>query len=82
MRQKFQCNLRVRNRVENRPCREDKITTMSYVAADFRLICAWCNTEMKAPQSQQEQADEVPESHGVCRSCAIQMGLPEDRIVF
>ena len=55
---------------------------MSYVAADFRLICAWCNTEMKAPQSQQEQADEVPESHGVCRSCAIQMGLPEDRIVY
>jgi hypothetical protein len=52
---------------------------MSYVASDFRLICAWCNTEMKAPQS--EQADEVPESHGVCRSCAVQMGLPEDRIV-
>ena len=55
---------------------------MNYVAGDFRMICAWCNTEMKAPQSEQEQQkDEVPESHGVCRSCAVEMGLPEDRIV-
>ena len=54
---------------------------MNYVAGDFRLICAWCNTEMKAPQSQESEQAEVPESHGVCRSCAIQMGLPEERLV-
>ncbi len=52
---------------------------MNYVTGDFRLICAWCNTEMRAPQTQEH--DEVPESHGICRCCATQLGLPEDRIV-
>lgn len=54
---------------------------MNYVAANFRMICAWCNTEMKAPEAKPEEHQDVPESHGVCRSCAVQMGLPEDRIV-
>lgn len=53
---------------------------MSYVAADFRLICAWCNIEMRAPQS--PESHDVPESHGVCRCCAVQMGLPEHLIVY
>lgn len=52
---------------------------MSYDALDFRLICAWCNQEMRAPRS--AEAKEVPESHGVCRDCAVSMGLPEDRVV-
>lgn len=59
---------------------KDRNTTMGYVTAELRLICAWCNTEMRAPQAEQQEA-EVPESHGVCRSCAISLGLPEDRIV-
>lgn len=53
---------------------------MSYVTGDFRLICAWCNTVMRAPQNE-ELSEEVPESHGICRCCATQLGLPEDRIV-
>ena len=53
---------------------------MNYVTGDLRLLCAWCNTEMRAPECEPKE-DEVPESHGICRSCAIQLGLPEDRIV-
>lgn len=53
---------------------------MNYVTADLRLICAWCNTLMRAPQNE-DSMEEVPESHGICRCCAVKLGLPEDRIV-
>ena len=53
---------------------------MSYSASDFRMICAWCDTEIRGPEK--ETQDEVPESHGVCRCCAVKMGMPEDRLVY
>lgn len=48
---------------------------MTYIAADFRLICAWCNTIMRSPE--RHCHDDVPESHGVCSCCAVKMGMPE-----
>lgn len=47
---------------------------MTYINADFRLICAWCNTVMRSPERMCH--DEVPESHGVCSCCATAMGMP------
>jgi hypothetical protein len=49
---------------------------MSYTAADFRLICAWCNTIIRDAQS--ASYEEVPESHGVCHCCAVKMGMPAE----
>lgn len=40
---------------------------------DFRLVCAWCDTEMRAPRRRSENP---PESHGLCVDCAVRMGAP------
>ena len=45
---------------------------------NFRVICAWCKAQIRAPKM---GVHEAPESHGVCRQCAIQMGLPPHLIV-
>jgi len=48
----------------------------SFAKEDFRIICAWCTIEIRAPRRQ--LLEKAPESHGVCRSCAIGLGaLPE-----
>ena len=47
---------------------------MKFKLEDFRVLCAWCNTVIRAPL--RATCDEVPESHGVCRQCALNMGLP------
>ncbi len=46
----------------------------TYTADDFRILCAWCQSEIRAPRRLSLEAP--PESHGVCRCCAINMGLP------
>lgn len=51
----------------------------NWTAADFRLICAWCNTEIRGPERITDE--EVPESHGVCHCCAVSMGMPEELLV-
>lgn len=48
--------------------------TQTYIADQFRIICAWCTSEIRAPRTFTHEAP--PESHGVCRACAINMGLP------
>lgn len=48
----------------------------SYAKEEFRIICAWCNTEIRAPRL--VGLEKAPESHGVCRSCAIGMGAPPE----
>ena len=48
----------------------------SFAKEDFRIICAWCNSEIRAPR--QVSLEQAPESHGVCRSCAIDMGAPPE----
>ncbi len=52
---------------------------MNFIAADFRMICAWCNTTIRGPE--RHIHDEVPESHGVCNCCAVKMGMPEELCV-
>ena len=32
---------------------------MNYVTGDFRLLCAWCNIEMRAPKNE-EKLEVVP----------------------
>ncbi|MCA9793198.1 MAG: hypothetical protein KC910_15420 [Candidatus Eremiobacteraeota bacterium] len=44
-----------------------------YRLEEFRVICAWCHSIIQSPKCAR---GEVPESHGVCRGCAIKMGLP------
>jgi hypothetical protein len=49
----------------------------SFAKEDFRIICAWCNSEIRAPREASLEGD-APESHGVCRPCAINMGMPPE----
>ena len=52
----------------------------SYAKEDFRVICAWCTAEIRAPQRQ--LLEKAPESHGVCRSCAIGLGAPPELLGY
>jgi hypothetical protein len=52
----------------------------SYAKEDFRIICAWCSMEIRAPRRQLQE--KAPESHGVCRSCAIGLGAPPELLDF
>lgn len=49
----------------------------SYRYEEFRVICAWCQGLIRAPRMS-TAGREVPESHGVCKSCAVQMGAPPE----
>lgn len=48
----------------------------SFAKEDFRVICAWCTSEISAPR--RLTLEKAPESHGVCRACAIGMGAPPE----
>lgn len=48
----------------------------SYALEEFRIVCAWCQSEIRAPRRQSHE--QAPESHGVCRPCAIGMGAPPE----
>ena len=53
-----------------------EIQAIHYNLADFRVLCAWCGCEIRAPKNPSLQP--APESHGVCVSCAVKLGMPED----
>lgn len=56
---------------------------MSYTAEEMRLLCAWCGKEMRAAARQEKTHDGgAPETHGICNECAVQLGLPEDRLAY
>ena len=42
----------------------------------FRVLCAWCNVELRAPLKRTRKP--APESHGICVQCAVKMGMPAD----
>lgn len=42
----------------------------------FRVLCAWCNFELRAPLLRTSKP--APESHGICESCAVNLGMPAD----
>jgi len=42
----------------------------------FRVLCAWCNYEIKAPKAFCDTPP--PESHGICVACAVNLGMPAD----
>lgn len=46
---------------------------------DFRVLCAWCGTEIRKPLSR--AVTPPPESHGICVPCAVRLGMPAERYV-
>jgi hypothetical protein len=49
-----------------------------FAREQFRIICAWCQAEMRAPQA--HNTEKAPESHGICKSCALQLGMPAEAL--
>ncbi len=43
----------------------------------FRVLCAWCSTELRAPRIRLPHLP-VPESHGICVACAVRLGMPPE----
>lgn len=48
---------------------------MSFAPEDFRLLCAWCKTELRPGRKGLEAP---PESHGICVPCAVRLGMPAE----
>ena len=48
----------------------------SYGPDDFRVLCAWCQKEIRAPRSGAPVP--APESHGICVACAVALGMPAE----
>ncbi len=44
----------------------------------FRVLCAWCNFELRAPLLPASQG--APESHGICVPCALKLGMPVEAL--
>lgn len=48
----------------------------SWTPEHFRVLCAWCNFELRAPLLRTSRP--APESHGICEACAVNLGMPAD----
>jgi hypothetical protein len=48
----------------------------SYKPDDFRVLCAWCQHEIRAPRAGAPVP--APESHGICVACALSLGMPPE----
>ena len=52
--------------------------TETWTLEHFRVLCAWCNVELRAPLKVASPCQPAPESHGICVQCALKMGMPAD----